>query len=199
MQKFKYDLTQLLKKIIHRNDQIAYLKQLINIQDNIRRKVIKNEIVTLDEFIDVYDITVPPNNNFVLNNVFVHNSAKSARDSSFQAIMPLRGKILNTEKVDFDKAMTSDTAKAFIASIGTGIGKNFDINKCRYDKIIMMCDADIDGLHISNLILTLIYNYMRPLLSEGYVYNTIPPLYKVIEKKKQFYFKYIKGLVFYKN
>lgn len=116
-------------------------------------------------------------------------SAISARTSSYQAIMPLRGKILNTEKVDFDKALSSDTAKSLIACIGTGVGKQFNLDRCRYNKLIIMADADIDGSHICNLILTLIYNYMRPLLEQGYVYTTCPPLYKITNKKERIYLK----------
>lgn len=110
-------------------------------------------------------------------------AVKQGRFAKFQAVLPLRGKVLNTEKSDLDKMLKSEAITNIIASIGTGMGSKFDIKKARYDKVIIMTDADDDGCHIRTLILTLFYNYMRPLLEEGYVYASKPPLYKVVLKK----------------
>lgn len=116
-------------------------------------------------------------------------AVKQGRFAKFQAVLPLRGKVLNTEKSDFERMLKSEAITNIIASIGTGLGNKFDIKKARYDKIIIMTDADDDGCHIRTLILTLFYNYMRPLLEEGYVYASKPPLYRVVLKNKTY--KYI--------
>lgn len=116
-------------------------------------------------------------------------AVKQGRFAKFQAVLPLRGKVLNTEKSDFDKMIKSEAITNIFASIGTGFGAKFDLKKARYEKIIIMTDADDDGCHIRTLILTLFYNYMRPLLEEGYVYSAKPPLYRVLLKDKSY--KYI--------
>lgn len=116
-------------------------------------------------------------------------AVKQGRFSKFQAVLPLRGKVLNTEKSDFAKMVKSEAITNIMAAIGTGFGAKFDLKKARYDKIIIMTDADDDGSHITTLILTLFYNYMRPLLEEGYVYLAKPPLYRVMLKNKSY--KYI--------
>lgn len=116
-------------------------------------------------------------------------AVKQGRFSKFQAVLPLRGKVLNTEKSDFDKMVKSEAITNIIAAIGTGFGAKFDLKKARYDKIIIMTDADDDGSHITTLILTLFYNYMRPLLEEGHVYLAKPPLYRVMLKNKTY--KYV--------
>lgn len=114
-------------------------------------------------------------------------AVKQGRFSKFQAVLPLRGKVMNTEKSDFEKMLKSEAIRNIIATAGTGIGAKFDIKKNRYDKYIIMTDADVDGSHIRTLLLTLFYNYMRPLLEEGYIYIALPPLYRVIMKGKSQY------------
>ncbi len=116
---------------------------------------------------------------FIVEGDSAGGSAVGGRDPEHQAIMPIRGKILNVEKARLDRALSSDTIRSLITAFGTGIGEDFDISRLRYGKIVIMADADVDGQHIATLLLTLLFRYMRPLIEQGHTYIAMPPLYRL--------------------
>ena len=153
---------------------------------NYNHKILK--IVKLTKRINVYDLEVPQTHNFALSSgIFVHNSAKGGRDRKYQAILPLFGKVLNTERARLDKIIESDKFKHLIIAVGAGIGEQFDVNKLRYHKIVIMTDADVDGSHIKCLYLTFFYRHLKDVLANGHIYVALPPLYKITSNKKSEY------------
>lgn len=154
---------------------------------NYNHKIVSIEY--LKHKIDVYDLEVPKTHNFALaNGIFVHNSAKQGRDRHTQAVLPLRGKIINTHKYRVDRVLGNNEFKDITTALGVGIGTTLDLSKLRYHKVIIMSDADVDGLHITTLVLTLLFRFFKPLIDGGYIYVAQPPLHKVEIGKKKYYF-----------
>jgi DNA gyrase subunit B len=143
----------------------------------------------LEERVDVYDLTVERYHNFALaSGVFVHNSAKMGRDRTYQAILPLRGKILNTIRARIDKVLSNEEIRAIITAVGTGFGEDeFKLEDARYGKIIVMADSDVDGAHIRTLVLTFFFQWMKELIENGRIYIALPPLYRVWKGNKESY------------
>lgn len=159
-----------------------------NLKDTSGCKVIGVKI--LKKRMDVYDIEVPNTNNFLLDcGVFAHNSIKQGRDRRFQAVLPLRGKVLNVEKSEFQKVMANEELKNIITALGVGVGKAFNIDKLRYDKVVLAADADVDGAHIRTLLLTFFFRHMPQLIMNGNLYIACPPLYKITHRGRKYYVK----------
>jgi DNA gyrase/topoisomerase IV subunit B len=140
-------------------------------------------VETLPDFADVYDLTVEDHHNFALEaGVFVHNSARMARVSEYQALLPLRGKILNVQKASLGDTLRNAEIASIVQVLGAGTGRTFDLAQMRYGRVILMADADVDGSHIRTLLITLFAKYMRPVIEDGRLYAAMPPLHKVVTK-----------------
>ena len=165
---FKDNLGEMIEAVKHSNHKIK-------------------KIELLDKKIDVYDIEVSGTHNFALaSGVFVHNSAKQARNKENQAILPLKGKPLNVEKSSPARALSSEEIANIITVTGTGVGDDFNIEKLRYSKIVIMTDADVDGEHIKTLLLTFFFRFMPHLIEQGKLYIAMPPLYRIRKKSDHY-------------
>ncbi|MDP2908939.1 MAG: toprim domain-containing protein, partial [Nanoarchaeota archaeon] len=192
----KFDKIRILNKDHTALSMKTFCNRFFNNEKEIMLEAVKNynhkikSVIKLDQREDVYDIEVPGTHNFALaSGVFVHNSSKQGRDRKTQAILPLKGKILNVEKARLDNIFKNNEITMIMSAVGTGIGEECDPSKARYHKIIIMADSDVDGRHITCLALTFFYRYMKPLIEQGYIYIAAPPLYRVKKGKKVHYVK----------
>lgn len=164
--------------LAHYDDDFARLREAASMVNHAVASV-----EALPEREDVYDLTVDGYHNFALEaGVFVHNSARMARVSEYQALLPLRGKILNVQKASLADTLRNAEIASIVQVLGAGTGRTFDITQMRYGRVILMADADVDGSHIRTLLITLFAKYMRPVIEDGRLYAAMPPLHKVMTR-----------------
>ena len=172
-------LENLIERALQRTD-LSKIKEL-------DRKSIKERNRLPGKLVDCSSKSIKDSEIFIVEGDSAGGSAKQARNREFQAILPLRGKILNVYNVGLSKIADNNEIQNLIQSLGCGIGKNFEISKLRYEKIILMTDADVDGSHIATLLITFFYKYMKSLIDENKLYLAMPPLFKIYNKNKSFY------------
>ena len=172
-------LETLIERSLLRSD-LSKIKEL-------ERKSIKEKNRLPGKLVDCSSKTVENTELFIVEGDSAGGSAKQARNRELQAILPLRGKILNVFGVSLSKIADNNEIQNLIQSLGCGIGKNFQLSKLRYEKIILMTDADVDGSHIATLLITFFYKYMKPIIDNNRLYLAMPPLFKIYNKDKSFY------------